>query len=383
MNYCQSCHARNRLIDKKCRRCGTPLPPIVYLFSENDHFLADENFLLDQISLLELKIETLSQQIAKLTEAVLRQNEIAHRSSTNQTSAENHLTPDLTASSLEIHSISHSDKKQNAKNKEQAELIEKILSANKKPNLRSFPKLVQDGILLIANGETEKGLRILEKAFFMSSDNEPLACFLAKKLFEADEFERTKKILEKLTETMRSSKASLVLSAIYTDEGDVQKAVKHLRLLKQETSLKTCVCYIWTFLLALENQWKKALRFGRELLKINQAPEVYYLIGCLYFQLSDYKKAKNFFQNAVQLDERFSDAWFMMGLTLLACDDAKSANEALSKAWSTKEAGSKCLQFLKQPLPSIALPFLQPRRPLTANSRRLSKFFSEEIQKAL
>jgi hypothetical protein len=68
--------------------------------------------------------------------------------------------------------------------------------------------------------------------------------------------------------------------------------------------------------------------------------------------------------------------------------EAAKAHEAAELAWTSKEAGAQCLEFLKRKKPEnlqIALPFLRLRhlknRLLTSGSSRVARLFQEELFK--
>jgi tetratricopeptide (TPR) repeat protein len=67
-------------------------------------------------------------------------------------------------------------------------------------------------------------------------------------------------------------------------------------------------------LAAFEENWTESLAAFKQCLQNAETPEAYYLIGCGYFQLKDYKNALHYLQKASFLDDKFADAWFMQSV---------------------------------------------------------------------
>lgn len=331
-----------------------------------------EKYLLEQIAVLEIRLNKLTEQVEKLKKILARQSRNSQQN------------PLPFASSADV--FSNTNETNNYEKTEKQ--IRKIISQHEKPNLKLFSRLIYEGFERIEKGQIEEGLQTLEKALFMSAENHALRYFLARSFFEADKFEKAKSILlEKNSDLLKSEpRSALILSVIYADNLEAKLAEQCLKLLPQELKSSFCALYIGFFLAVIENNWKKALKIGKKILKKNGVAEIYYLIGCVYFQLS-HPEAEIFLRKAVQMDSDFSDAWFMLGNAFSKFGKAEDAEDAFLQAWESRESGSRCLEFIKQKQMrnlTMALPFIKNgRRFLTNNSRRLSYLFRKELHEIL
>jgi tetratricopeptide (TPR) repeat protein len=383
--YCRQCYTLNQPEDNICRKCGNPLISSTgnssnywngrSSYSENHSnkkSLYYEKYLLEQIAVLEIRLNKLTEQVEKLKKILAQQSRNSRQN------------PLPFASSANF--FSNVNETDNYEKTEQQ--IRKIISQHGKPNLKLFSRLIYEGFERIEKGQIEEGLQTLEKALFMSAENHALRYFLAKSFFEADKFEKAKSILlEKNSDLLKSEpKSALILSVIYADNFEVKLAEQYLRLLPKELKSNFCALYTGFFLAVMENDWEKALKIGKKILKKNSVAEIYYLIGCVYFQLSR-PEAEIFLRKAVQMDSDFSDAWFMLGNVFSKLGKTKEAEDAFLQAWASCESGSRCLELFKQKQMrnlTMALPFIKDgRRFLTNNSRRLSYLFRKELHEIL
>ncbi len=270
------------------------------------------------------------------------------------------------------------------------EILQKILAFHGKKQAELFTHLVREGFGLLEEHEEKQAFQTLERAALISRGNVPLNLFVAESLFRVDKFLEAKKYLENLFELdAQNEKVLLLLGAIHADEAQLEKARKLLSVFVDNPQTGSLVNYIWGMLAAFEENWTESLVAFKQCLQTAETPEIYYLIGCVYFQLKDYKNALHYLQKAISLDAKFADAWFMQSVVYKISLDDESANASIQSALESKEAAAQCLEFLKrqkEPNLETALPFLHFTRTkniLTKGSLRLNKFFREQIFKSL
>jgi len=238
-------------------------------------------------------------------------------------------------------------------------------------------------VKLLKKTEEKQAFQMLERAALLSPNNVSLLLFIAENLFRADKFDEAKKNLEKAhLISPQNREVMLLLGAIYADEKNGEKSRKLLSVLADDSQTEVICDYIWGMLAAFEENWLESLAAFKIVSEKTDSPELNYLIGCVYFQLNSFDKARDYFHKAVESDSKFADSWFM--LSLLETEE-KLAEEDFNKASEAKEAGAQCLDFLKgnkKPELKIALPFQnlkKQKRLLTSGSLRLSRFFRELI----
>lgn len=397
--YCQNCRAANTVGETHCRRCGTRLLLVVFpqslKFDTNYVPSFYEDHLLERVSLLELRLAQLTEQLAMAYEFISREAKSFQKDhallqsffETLQT-----VNPDLSElisqNTLEL----FDEKKANlaAKNKQEQTLNE-IVAAHDNRQTELFSHLVNEGIKLLRANEEKQAFRNLERAALLSPKNVPLLTFIAEHLFRSDKFESAKKNLETAFELEpQNEKVLLLLGVICADEAETEKARKFLSVLINRPAKNFCVNYVWGMLAAYEANWTESLAAFKQAADDYPSPEIYYLIGCVYFQLGHHKNALQFLQNAISAEIKYADAWFMQSVIYTLLENDESAQNTRSAALESKEAGAQCLEFLKAKKHAdleTALPFLHFKEGkhhlLTKGSLRLTKFFRERIHASI
>jgi len=398
--YCQNCRAANTVGETNCRRCGTRLLLVVFPQSlkYDTNYVPSfyEDHLLERVSLLELRLTQLSEQLAMAYEFINREAKSFQRDHALLQSFFETLStvnPDfseiLSRNMLEL----FAEKKENltAKNKEEQTLHE-IFAARDTKQTELFTHLVKEGVRLLGENEEKQAFRNLERAVLLSPKNVPLLAFVAENLFRVDKFEESKKNLETAFELEpQNEKILLLLGVIYADEAETEKARKYLSVLINHPRKNFCVNYVWGMLAAYEANWTESLAaFKQAAEDTPPQPEIDYLIGCVYFELGRHALALQFLQKAISADIKYADAWFMQSVIYAAGGNPDGENNSRAAALESKEAGAQCLEFLKNKKQSnleIALPFThfskEKNHLLTRGSRRLTVFFREWVHKSI
>ncbi len=398
--YCQNCRAANTVGETSCRRCGTRLLLVVFPQSlkYDTNYVPSfyEDHLLERVSLLELRLAQVTEQLAMAYEFISREAKSFQRDhallqsffETLQT-----VNPDfselLSQNMLEL----FDEKKENlaAKNKEGKVLNEIFAAHDNLKQIELFSHLVKEGTKLLGENEEKQAFLNLERAALLSPKNVPLLAFIAENLFRADKFEQAKTNLETAFELEpQNEKILLLLGVICADEAETEKARKYLSVLINHPHKNFCVNYVWGMLAAFEANWTESLAAFKQAAEDAPSPEIHYLIGCVYFEFGRHENALQFFQKAVSSDAKYADAWFMQSVVCAAAGDEKGVNHSRAAALESKEAGAQCLEFLKNRKPpevEIALPFVhfgkEKNHLLTKGSLRLTKFFRRRVHQAI
>lgn len=397
--YCQNCRAANSVGETHCRRCGTRLLLVVFPQSlkYDTNYVPSfyEDHLLERVSLLELRLAQVTEQLAMAYEFISREAKSFQRDHALLQSffeTLQNVNPDfselLSQNTLEL----FDEKKQNlsAKNKEE-KILNEIFAAHDAKQTELFSHLIKEGIKLLRENEEKQAFGNLERAALLSPKNVPLLSFIAENLFLADKFEAAKKNLETAFELEpQNEKILLLLGVICADEAETERARKYLSVLINHPNKNFCVNYVWGMLAAYEANWTESLAAFKQAAEDTPSPEIFYLIGCVYFQLGRRQNALQFFQQAISSDGKYADVWFMQSVIYTVSQNAESALNARAAALESKEAGAQCLEFLKEKKPpnlETALPFLHFKREkhhlLTKGSLRLTKFFRQRVHQAI
>lgn len=397
--YCQNCRAANNVGETYCGRCGTRLLLVVFPQSlkYDTNYVPSfyEDHLLERVSLLELRLAQVTEQLAMAYEFISREAKSFQKDhallqsffETIQT-----VNPEfselLSQNTLEL----FNEKKANlsVKNKQEQVLTE-ILAAHDAKQSELFSHLVKEGVKLLQECEEKQAFLNLERAALLSPKNVPFLIFIAEHFFRADRFDSAKNNLEKAFELEpQNPKILLLLGVIYGNEGESEGARKFLSVLVSDKDKAFCANYVWGMLAAFESNWTESLAAFKQSSENLDAAEIQYLIGAVYFQLKKYEIALKHLQTAISLDVKFADAWFMQSIIYKLSGNEEGANNARAAALEVREAGAQCLELLKgKKLPNleIALPFQHFKKEnnylLTSGSLRLTKFFREQIFKSI
>lgn len=343
-----------------------------------------EDHLLERVSLLELRLSQMTERLSMTLDLMLKQAQTIEADHTMlQTVLETLQAFGITEKEKLVESLKSKRDKESAESKKRRR-VEEILANHQTPNAQLFTHLVTEGVSLLEKTEEKQAFQMLERAALLSPENVSLLVFIAVNLFRADRFELATKNLEKARSlSPQRMEILLLLGAIYADERDGEKARRFLSFLASNPQTLIVSDYIWGMLAASEENWLEALAAFKTALESANLPELNYLTGCVYFQLNNFEKARQYLQNAVKIDVKFADAWFMLSLVE---PDEQMAEDALQKALKAGEAGAQCIEFLKRRKQTefkISLPFLHFKknkmRLLSNGSPRLSKFFRELI----
>jgi Flp pilus assembly protein TadD len=353
-----------------------------------------EDHLLERVSLLELRLAQVTEQLKLAYEFITReaksfQKDHALLQSFFETIEK--VNPDLSSLiSQNCLDIWDEKKEKLATHDKQERLLNEILGNHDNKQAELFTHLVKESIKLVGQNEEKQAFATLERASLLSPQNVPLLVFIAESRFRADNLDEAAKHLEKASEfAPQNEKVMLLLGAIYADRKDSEKARRLLSVPARNPKSSVCVNFIWGMLAAFEENWTESIAAFKEAINIEETPELQYLTGCAYFQLQQFETALWHLQKAATTTVKFADTWFMQSVIYKLKNDSERAASAQEIAFEMKEAGAQCLEYLKGKKAldfEIALPFShfgKSKKLLTGGSLRLTKFFRRQVLKSI
>lgn len=350
-----------------------------------------EDHLLERVSLLELRLVQVTEQLKMAYEFIKRESsrmEKDHLLLRSFLETIQKVNPDLAELLSDEFRELYNEKKDDLNKRNRTERdIRKILSRHGTKQTELFRHLIREGIRLFDENEEKQAFRTLEKAALLSPGNAALFLFIGKKYFIAEKFDSAREKLESAFETdVRNKDVVLLLGSIYADERRSGPARKLLSILASGEDTAGCVNLIWGMLAAFEKHWAESLAAFKEAASTVNDPEMIYLIGCAYYQLKNYESALANLDKAVAAEPDFADAWFMQSAVYHLLGDLEKHSETRAKAFKIKENGANCLDFMKNEKSSAlrtALPFRhfrqENKRLLTKGSLRMRKFIRRKI----
>ncbi len=396
--YCQKCRAANQPGEAHCNSCGTRLMIVVFppAIRHDESIVPSyyEDHLLERVSLLELHLAQMTEHIKTTYEFVRleaekfkKDHEFLQVFFETIEKMNPHLANEISRNFLEIRDEKIAKKK--TKNKRE-HLLKGIFEAHEPKKAELFTHFVNEGFKLLDAGEEKQAFLNLERAALLSPENVPLFVFTAETLFRADKFLEARKFLEKAFQVEpRNEKVLLLLGASLADENDAENARKYLSILAGNPRFALCVNFIWGMLAASEMSWTESLAAFKESANAEEKAEILYLIGAVYFQLGQTENALSFLEKTVDFEARYADAWFLQNLIFAQNGETEKAEEMKQKALESRETGAQCLEFLRNknaPEIKTALPFshfASDTKILTKGSPRLTKFFREQVLRAI
>ncbi len=398
--YCQNCRSANSLKETFCQECGTRLLLVVFpnsLQYDTNHVPTFyEDHLLERISILELRVAQLSERLESAF--FLIQNGFEHFSKHQNSyraflEIAKRVNPELAAALSEISELNKANpaKARLGKDAKRKKILSEIIEQDGNQNSELFTHLVEKGIDFLVENEEKQAFQMLERAALLSPQNVALHLFIAENLFRADKYAEAQKYLEKIyLFAPTNEKAMLLLGAIYADFAEVEKAKRLLSAVAENRKTEAAANLIWGMLAAFENNWSEAIAAFKKSSGENEFAETQYLIGCAYFCLRQHNAALANLQKAIELDHRFSDAYFMQSVIYRLKNDETKAEESLAAAAECRENGAQNWEFTSGKTiwnAEKALPFLhfekKNARILSGGALRVLKFMRKMIYEAI
>lgn len=144
-------------------------------------------------------------------------------------------------------------------------------------------------------------------------------------------------------------------------------------------------------MLAAERRWKDALAEFKLALSANPSPEAHYVLACVYYQLGRDRMAVRHLRKAIEMDEEYPAAFYMLGLVFARAGEAEQARDAFSAARAVGGNDPRYRMAGKQLFSPKDVPPLSPlfstagqakKRLVTGGDRRLAKVVHREALSA-
>jgi tetratricopeptide (TPR) repeat protein len=397
--YCQSCRAANDSSETHCEKCGARLLLIVFphslQYDTNHPPTYYEDHLLERVTLLELRLAQLSERLESAYDFLQRGLDAFQKDRLLLQSfleTIKLLDPEfarvLTEKSQEKYGELRN--KQSAAGKRKR-ILDQIKKHHQNPNAELFTHLIEEGVRLLTEGEEKQAFQMLERAALLSPNNVPLYLLIAENLFRVDKYAEAAVYLEKIFEFATTNPKLLVLlGAISADFAQTEKARKLLSVLAGSEKYSPVVNYIWGMLAAYEGNWSEAVVAFKQATIKKESAEVFYLIGCAFYELKRESEASNFLQKAISADPGFQDAFLMQSLIYKLQSGEFEEKNGSAAIFEQNEGSAQSLELLQErklKKTSTALPFAhfkkENARILTGGSLRLTKYIREMILQAI
>jgi len=355
---------------------------------------SNEEHLLERISALESRLGRLTEKLERGLDLLLRQAQNAHFDRALVKALVGLLTEDGTIEGDKLERLwidrCQKDAEEQLESERREELRLKILANYRGQDIIAFEQCINEGFLFIDDEQPGRGIRSLQRAAEMARDNAPLLYFVGEHFFKTGKTHRAQNYLARAYElSPRDRRVSLLLGLTCADEGDVERARELLNSATELGGSTFAAHYGLGRLFVAEAKWRKALQEFKLALASKVSPEAHYALGCLYYQINRDGLAARHLRKALELDEDYGEAFYVLGLIAERAGQEELAQEYFRKAGGGAIARKASPAKSKRPhspvtgsAPLFHLSSANSRKLITGGDRRLAEALRQDALSA-
>jgi Flp pilus assembly protein TadD len=383
-HYCQKCLAANPLGQEFCARCGTRLMIVVepsgsrYEISELGP--SNDEHLLERISALESRVGRLTGKLERSLDLLLRQAQNSHFDRAMVKALVGMLTEEGAVDGEKLErlwlELCEREAEEQLESEHREEVRLKILANYHGKEIGVFEQFVNDGFGFMEERQAGRGIRSLQRAAELASDNATLLYFVGEHFFKAGKTRRAHDYLVKAYELSPSDgRISLLLGLTCADEGETELARTLLTSATRLGGSSFAAHYGLGRLFVAEEKWRQALHEFKLALASKVSPEAHYALGSLYYQLQRDTLAVRHLRKALDLDESYGEALYVLGLISDRAGQKDQAADYFRRARS--EMVNRKTSLKNNSRTAMAAPLFRSspanaRRIITGGDRRLA-----------
>lgn len=304
----------------------------------DDAALSDDH-LLERISALENRQARLTEKLERALDLLLRQAQNAHFDRGLVKALVGLLTDDglIQKDQLERNWIERcqKDAEEEQESDRREELRLKILASYRGSERNVFEQWINEGFLFIDDAQLSRGMRSLQRAAELQSPNGHLLYFVGEHYFRKGKTARARDYLSRAYAVSPGDKrVSLLLGLACADEGDIERAKELLSSAMRLGGSSFAAHYGLGRLFVAEEKWRSALQEFKLALASKASPEAHYALGCLYYQLGRNSLATRHLRKAVEMDNEYGEAYYVLGLISERAGRVQQAGNYFAKAGS-------------------------------------------------
>jgi tetratricopeptide (TPR) repeat protein len=386
--YCQRCLADNPVGQDLCFRCGTRLMLVVEPTAarfEDEGLGGDlEEHLLERVSALENHLLRLAERLGQVVELLLRQTRSVQQEHLLLDTLINVLSETRAISRQGVETAWRDRLERDTADLEaqerRDELCARAVAQYEGPERARFTGLVREGFKRLGEGQTDEGVRALERAAALAPASGALDAYLGEHFFREGKPARARDYLARaIAADPSDARVRLLLGLACGDEGEAELAKEHLSEAVRRGGPSFAAHCALGRLSAAESDWRAALAEFKRALAARACPEAHYLLGHVYFNLERYKMARRHLVRAVEMDAGYGEAHYLLGFVHTRLGERKLAAEAFAAARAAGVGaggagrGGRTAAKRRRELPSLFAPGRGARRRLvTGGDPRLA-----------
>jgi tetratricopeptide (TPR) repeat protein len=350
---------------------------------------SNEEHLLERISLLENRLDRLTDKLDRGLDLLLRQAQHSHFDRALVKALTGILTDDGTVDAdrlerLWIHQ-SQKDAEDQLESERREDLRLRLLATHHSPQPALFEQHVNEGFLLLEDDQAARGVRSLQRAAVVDPENAPLLYFIGEYFFRIGKTHQAQSYLAKAYELApRDGRVSLLLGLTCADEGEIERARELLNSATRLGGSTFAAHYGLGRLFVAEAKWPRALQEFKLALASKNSPEAHYALGCLYYQLNRDSMATRHLRKALELDAAYGEALHLFGLICERGGMKRLADDYFERASAAYGKGKR---RRNQTRPALTAPLFRTspaksRRLITGGDRRLAEALRQDALNA-
>ena len=325
-----------------CARCGTRLMLVVeptgLRYEESTTGAGDtEEHLLERISGLENRLARMAEKLEKALELLLRHVRSSYFDHALLDTLVDVLSEEEGFDRPRLERLWRERRERDAEQMTRTDrlgaLRERILAHYMKPDRDSFERLVSSGFDLLERHETPRAIRTLERAAALAPDNAHLNAFIGEHFYRAGKTTLARDYLARAFDAApEDHRVCLLLGLACGDEGEAARARDLLSEAVRRGGASFAAHYALGRLRAAEGDWKGALNEFKRALAARSCPEAHYINALAYYHLERPRMALRHLIKAVEMDARYGEAFYALGMVHLQMGERERAEEAFEAA---------------------------------------------------
>ena len=388
--YCQKCMTANRIGQENCSQCGTPLmlivktPAMRYDMSYSQ--TQGQEFLLERISWLELRVVQLVSKLEQVLNLMLQQSNNIFFNHTLLDALVTVLTKDEVINVKELNDLWKANRDKKDERNDKLSNVERLkmdwIADYTGDEDVKFEKLIDKAIEFFLNNDFKKGVRGLERASAISPDNISLNMFLGVSHFRDGKSAVARDYFQRIyLLDSKNNRIALLLALTHCEEGEIEEAKKILTKLTRQKDGTFAAHYAMGRLLIIDGKWSEAITHFKKALAKKPSAEAHYILASAYYAVEKYEMAENHLFRAIEADKNFAECFYLLGLVILLDGREQNAVECFSlaaflnpeeKAYQTATSNIKQLSKMKISPPLFATLKLSTKRLVSSGDKRIS-----------
>lgn len=326
---CQKCRASNPLGQELCVECGTRLMLIsstagIRYQAESGGVVHDEH-LLERVSALETHLLRLASRLEQVLELMLRQSRSAYFDHTLVETLIEVLseTKQIDGAKFDRRWRERCDRDSDKQGRERKherirDSVEKSAaqmqsssqsSSQPSPQTSEVTQLVLTGFDLIENGKVGEGIKKLERAAASPPYVASLQRYLSEHFLRAGKMQLAHDYALRALDADPHDQGTMLLAGLtHADAGEADEAQKLLQRFINLGGKSFAACYAMGRILYDAGDWKLALWWLKQAIKIKPCAEAFYLVGALHFSRGQFRLAINYLKRSLDRDHEYIEA---------------------------------------------------------------------------